>query len=214
MKYEIVHLENRLPLVIVFQGLRTGVLRTGGNLPYLYYNMLTTSNLRLNYIFFKDETQQYFHQEHLNVEDIIRSYVSDHNPSKIISIGQSAGGFSAILISKNLQIDSVISIAPQTNLDWYSFGTGKREHPRLYNLQGKFELPETDLHKLQPFGCPVEYWRPLYGEFDNYHFDNIDKTDKNLTIREFPSSHNIGNTIGKENFKKLILDSLIKHTQI
>jgi len=214
MKHKIVHIDSKFPLLVIFQGLRTHVLLTSGELPYLYYNMLTTSDLKLNYIFFKDETQQYFHQEHKNVESIIRRYVNKHNPPRIVSIGQSAGGFNAILISKNLHIDSVISIAPQTNLDWYSFGAGKREHPRLNNLQNKFELPETDLRNLQPFNCPVEYWRPLFGEFDNYHFNNIDKADKNLSIREFSSSHNIGNTIGKENFKRLIIDSIIKHTQI
>lgn len=211
MKYEIVHRESSLPLVISFQGLRTALLNTSRELPYLYYNLFTQSNFQLNYIFFKDESQCYFHGEYENIVTIIEDYISKHSPSKVITIGQSAGGFNAILIGESILADTVISIAPQIDLDWYSFGIGKREHPRLFNLQNKFKLPQTNLSKLQPFQTTVEYWRPLYGEFDNYHFRKLNLPDSNLIVREFESGHNIGNTIGKDKFKQLIIDSVLSY---
>ena len=151
---------------------------------------------------------KYIYGLYNKITNIINQYVALHNIKKVITIGQSAGGFASLLVGELIKADKIITISPQINLKYYNSGTPAKEHIRLFNLQNQFDIPETNLGNLQPFKCQVEYWRPTIGNFDNYHFDFIDSLDPNLNLINFKSGHNIGNTIGKDKFKQLILNSI------
>lgn len=206
-QYEIVHNDSNFPLVVSFQGMSDAVYpKKKDSLPYLYYNMFTKSKKKNNYIFFKDDEQSYYNGDYDKIQTIIKDYISEYNPPHTYFIGQSAGGFTAILVGELIGVDKVISIAPQINLDWYEKENVAKKYPRISEST---EIPCRNLGDLQPFKSKVEYWRPALGKFDNYHFDFIDVNDTNLTIITFEkASHNIGRCIGKDKFKNLIMKSI------
>lgn len=209
MNYKIIQNDPNYNLVISFQGMSGGVFpHSKEKLPYLYYNLFLQSKLKNNYIFFKDNNQCYYHTFYNDIIKIIQEYVSLHKPKKITTIGQSAGGFASLLVGEMIKANKIITISPQINLEWYSFGSQSKQHKRLFNLQGNYDIPHTNLGELHPLQCPVEYWYPNKEEFDRYHFSFMDKTDPNLKVITFNTGHNIGAGIGKELFKNQILKTI------
>lgn len=206
-QYEIVHNDSNFPLVVSFQGMSDAVYpEKKDSLPYLYYNMLTKSKKKNNYIFFKDDEQAYYNGDYDKIQTIIKDYISEYNPPHTYFIGQSAGGFAAILFGELIGVDKVISIAPQINLEWYE---SENMVERYSRISESTEIPCRNLGDLQPFKSKVEYWRPTRDKFDNYHFGFIDTDDANLTIVTFQDAkHNIGKSIGIGKFKNLIMKSI------
>lgn len=207
-EHKIVHNGDDYPLVLIFQGMDDMVFRKGeklrNTLPYLYYNLLSESNLKLNYIFFKDNAQSYYDGDYDNIENTISTYIKKHKPPYVTSVGQSAGGFAALLIGirNPTSINRVLTVAPQINLSYYDSGNPLVKHPRITKTK---HIPHRNLGELQPFPIKVEYWLPTQGDFDRYHFSFIDETDPNLQVVRFQAGHNIAVGIGKNKFKEKLL---------
>ena len=110
------------PVLITFQGFSRSVLLNNKNLlPFYMLNSLTATQLDINIIFVKDIEQCWYltgyngNSSHNDFYTDIKKIINDNfKKSKIITIGQSAGGFGALLFGTLLNADKIITFVPQT----------------------------------------------------------------------------------------------------
>jgi len=209
-KHKIIHNNSKYPLIISFQGIDAGIYpEKKDDLSYLFYNLFTSSDLEYNYIFFKDIEQEIYGGCYDIIVNIIKEYISQYNPPTTYVMGQSVGGFTAIIVSEMLFNISVfvhktIAFAPLTNTEW--FQSYSDPWPLKIN---NIDIPCKKISELQPFNSSVQYWYPIFSKLDMWMIEYINESDVNLEIIKIKvDKHNIWGTIGKEKYKKLILSTI------
>tara|TARA_Y100000589_G_scaffold162839_1_gene154699 strand:- start:2204 stop:2977 length:774 start_codon:yes stop_codon:yes gene_type:complete len=76
-----------------------------------FNKLYITDPYQLNFMYgFKEN------EDILVVFDLLKKIINMYNPSKIITIGCSAGGYNALLFSNILNVDTIFSFSPQTYL--------------------------------------------------------------------------------------------------
>jgi len=111
------------PVLITFQGFSKSVLLNNKfSLPFFMLNSLTETQLDINIIFVRDIEQCWYltgyngKNSHNDFYTDIKKIINDNfKKSKIITIGQSAGGFGALLFGTLLNADKIITFVPQTS---------------------------------------------------------------------------------------------------
>lgn len=109
-------------LILVFGG-RKGAM---GMPTFEFYQ--STAILNENRVFFRDLSQSWYHagltgitQDIHQTKDYIQTIINRIKPSEIIFVGNSMGGFAAILFSTLLNTGRVVAFSPQTYI-----GLGKK----------------------------------------------------------------------------------------
>lgn len=109
----------RKVLLLVFSGLagRLGV-------PLFEFNKLTSGMKKINKIYLRDGQQLWYHRGLPNVGDnidgiatFLRQYTAHQSTQRLVVIGNSAGGYAALLFGHLLQADEVHAFAPKTFID-------------------------------------------------------------------------------------------------
>lgn len=105
-------------LLVCFGGIK-------GKLPipvFEFFNSL--SEFEINKIFIRDFRQSWYHQGILhhskNIEEtliFLKKLIENENVTKVIFLGNSAGGYAAILFGALLNVNEIIAFSPQTFLN-------------------------------------------------------------------------------------------------
>lgn len=102
-------------LILIFGG-RKGAM---GMPTFEFYQ--STAILNENRVFFRDLSQSWYHsgltgitQDVHQTKDYIQTIIDRVKPSEIVFVGNSMGGFAAILFSTLLNIGRVVAFSPQT----------------------------------------------------------------------------------------------------
>ena len=194
------------PVLITFQGFSRSVLINNKNsLPFYMLNSLTESQLNINIIFVRDIEQCWYltgyngESTHNDFYIDIRKIINDNfKKSRIITIGQSAGGFGALLFGTLLNADKIITFVPQTscfkglNIECqYTSNPLKKHH---VDKKNKMEMiKDKSFYNLKNHlskNIPIDYY------IGNDNYDNI--ILNNLLINDY-TNINVKKVISQEN---------------
>ncbi len=83
-----------------------------------------TNSMPVKRLFVRDPRQSWYHRgmpKHgsslANVVDALRSFLAAHEVDRLVTVGNSAGGYAALVFGTLLGADAVLSFSPQTVLD-------------------------------------------------------------------------------------------------
>ncbi|WP_373480503.1 hypothetical protein [Geminocystis sp.] len=126
-------------LLIIFGGIQSGL-----GIPPFEFKRITDS-LPVKLIFIRDLSQAWYHLELPSIgngiNDIIltiESIKQQTNYSKVVCIGNSMGGYAALLIGSLIQADQVLSFVPQTFISKWL---------RIINFDNRWKEQINKLHK-------------------------------------------------------------------
>lgn len=129
----------RNSLLVSFGGIYQGL----GIPVFEFFNSL--SNLNCDKIFIRDFHQAWYHRglnDHIQSIDDLKGYlegiIKNYHYSSVCMIGNSMGGYAALLFGKLLHADRIISFAPQTFID--------RLHRIIY-LDQRWRKQISTIHK-------------------------------------------------------------------
>lgn len=125
-------------MLVAFGGLKGGV---GRILPFEFFNL--TKDIETKKLYVRDPKQMWYHLGVPGAEGSVRSVaqhlrpiVSGQNPRRVVVVGNSAGGYAALLFGCVLNVDMVIAFSPQTFLNKKAMAEHKdtRWKPKLAKL--------------------------------------------------------------------------------
>lgn len=103
------------PLIVAFGGVNQGM----GMPVFEFFNMLNA--YEVSKVFVRDIQQVWYHKgaiegkgSMIHTKSAIEHIIKEAKPSKVIFIGNSAGGYAAILFGRWLQVDEVHAFSPQS----------------------------------------------------------------------------------------------------
>lgn len=106
-------------MLIAFGGLKGGV---GRILPFEFFNL--TRDIETKKVYVRDPRQMWYHRGLPGVAGSIdgvvrhlKPIIRDQSPERVVVVGNSAGGYAALLFGCLLDVDTVIAFAPQTFLN-------------------------------------------------------------------------------------------------
>jgi esterase/lipase len=147
-------------LVITFGGIREGI-----GMPIFEFKKIL-SNYNCHQIFIKDSKQSWY-QSGIEGYPTINSLkiklgelIEDYND--VIFIGNSMGGYAAIMFGVLLNVDNVIAFSPQTFIDYYR---------RIYYKDIRWPIQIKKIH--------------------NLNIDKIDNLKSKLKLKKYKTSINI-----------------------
>ena len=184
---------------MTFQGFQTQLLATGEELPYYMYNSLKDYNC----IYVKDNSQIWYSLYYNSTLRFLRKILVELGNPSVVCIGQSAGGYAAILYGNLLRVKKVISLSPQIEIFVSFLNPHRKKLIKKYNLKNyRF----ANLTTIQPFAVPTVIMVGDLNTHDKKSVDLLDKEDPNLTIQYIDTnSHNIIPTIGKKELLEMII---------
>ncbi len=209
-----------LPLVITFQGFYSGMIppfkRQPEDIPFYMYNM-SKNYKNVNFLFLKDINQIWFQKGlygNTDFDDLvnnIKTFIEKYNFSKVITIGSSAGGFSAILAGQLLNVDNIIAIDPQSLIGHETclYSTNYRNFPgwqyRQFMLNKVSDKKYFDLNNLE-YNTPVTIYtnEGKGGNPDLDHF-MITRLINNENIKFKNANCDDHGLISKEELDKILL---------
>ena len=119
------------PLLITFQGHSTEILQkfidkytdpilgyqnidSIDELPFYMYNTFTKNVIiKYNFLFVKDDSQLWYSLYFNKILDKLKMIINKLKPNKIVCIGDSAGGYAAILFGNSFPVDKIVAFNPQ-----------------------------------------------------------------------------------------------------
>lgn len=126
-------------LLVTFGGVQQGI----GIPVFEFFN--SVKDLNCDKIFIRDFSQTWYQKgiddetNHIDLlEKKLKDIIEENNFKKICFIGNSMGGYAAILLGSLLKINSVLSFAPQTFID---------RKNRLINLDFRWRKEMREIHK-------------------------------------------------------------------
>lgn len=101
-------------LVLVFTGIRHGL----GGLPLDEFFRSASDNTRNHVLFISDLKRTWYSRLQLvhKVVETVKTFIAKHNISKTTAIGNSMGGYGAILFAGHLPLQKVVAFAPQISM--------------------------------------------------------------------------------------------------
>ena len=101
-------------LVLAFTGIQHGL----GGLPQDEFIGSASDNTRNHVLFISDLKRTWYSSLHLvdKVVETVKSFIAKHNIAKTTAIGNSMGGYGAILFAAHLPVQKVIAFAPQISM--------------------------------------------------------------------------------------------------
>jgi hypothetical protein len=177
-------------------------------MPYYMKNTFQ-ENKNYNYIFVKDELQIWYTLNCDYIVDRLKQEIAKFSQKpRIICLGQSAGGYAALLFGNLLNADKIIAISPQIKC-FTDFSNKYR-----IKMFKKFEINQfkyINLNVFQNFKIKtiIIYGNRSIRDINQINF--LNKNDDNLQIIEINTDiHNVCAFLGKEKFIDLIIDEINK----
>ena len=210
-------IKGRKNLLVTFGGIQQGI----GVPVFEFFN--SVKDLSCDKIFIRDFNQTWYQQgidEQLNTTDTIAEYlkekIQENAYKNICFLGNSMGGYAAILFGLKLNVDYVISFAPQTFYDKKS---------RLLNWDRRWMTQMRNIHKLQKNHSNSDlrniltdtagsktriyvYYSPKH-RLDNIHAKRIENYDAVTLKPVIEGGHNIVKTVRDRGEIKLILEEIL-----
>ncbi len=215
----IVEQSNSDSLLVIFGGIKQGV-----GLPiFEFRNILKT--IKCDKVFVRDQSQTWYHNgldsqiSNLTmVKDFLKNIISYKNYKRVIFLGNSMGGYAAILFGSLLGVTSVVAFSPQSFVGritryyhkdkrWqgqiskmYKKNRGQK---RYYDL--KFVLNMT---KKNP--VPVHIYYSTNHRLDKIHSERLDSFE-NVVLHPYETDHhNLVRELRDRNILIKILEDLFK----
>ncbi len=147
-----------------------------------------TGGIPVKRLFVRDPRQSWYHRgmpKHgsslASVADTLREFVADHDVDRLVTVGNSAGGYGALVFGTLLGAGTVLAIAPQTVLDadWLAAVGDHRWDDLLAPLvRGNVLEPRwTDLRTALPSArCADTRYKVFFDETlpgDRAHAENL-----------------------------------------
>lgn len=172
---------NYRSLLIAFGGIAGKM----GVTPFEFFNL--SKGFDVNRIYVRDLAQAWYHQGLPGVADdidgvvgFLREKISQSHASKVILVGNSMGGYAAILFGILLDADIVHAFSPQTFIDRlhrfrYFDRRWRKQIQNTYRLAGKkyFDL-RTVLHdNHKGLKCKINIFYSYSHRLDRVHADRL-----------------------------------------
>ena len=190
---------NSNSLLVTFGGIKQGM----GMPVYEFYNSLKT--IKCDKVFIKDIYQAWYHKginEDINniakLKELLKSIIEKKVYTKVVFIGNSMGGYGAILFGVLLNIDKVIAFSPQTFIDrmnrfWYKDNRWSNEITNVYlnnSNQKRFYDLNTYLKK-KSYSTKIDVYYSKNDKLDCYHSQKLNK-QSNIRFYSFDKgNHNL-----------------------
>src|SRR5690606_13457642 len=196
---------NSKKLLITFGGIRQGM----GMPVYEFYNSL--KDLNSDKVYVKDINQAWYHKginkEVKNIEtlkQVLHEIIKRKSYDNVVFIGNSMGGYAAILFGVLLHVDSVIAFSPQTFINkvnrlWYKDERWTDEISKIYinnNYQKKFYNLKT-LIKRNKSLTQIDIFYSTNDKLDRIHSERL-KNNKQIDLHPYK--------IGNHNLIKVLRD--------
>jgi hypothetical protein len=204
------------PLLVVFGGLSGEMTMP----PFEFFK--TCEVLQVNKLFLRDHAQAWYHRGCVGlggslseIADALRRQVNDLAPSRLVVLGNSAGGFAAIYFGTLLGAHRIIAFSPQTFIDrWTRRRYGDRRWAREIGamrndppLERVYDLRQPLKRSARTTQIDLYYARDL-------HLDSIHCT----RLKAFPNvkgvpiegdSHTVARTLKESGrLQQIVADSL------
>lgn len=178
---EIHQIGEKYPLIIAFSGLYHGL-----SMPIFEFKKVL-QKFDVNIIFLKDHYQMWYFNGiknySKNLEEtviLLASIIKKINPTKVITLGVSLGGFAAILYGNLLEVDSIIAFSPQTFIDkenrlMYEDDRWKDKINKLYKQISNHKY--FDLLNLENKNQKIDIAYGIRDKFDKYHAERMKQTN-------------------------------------
>lgn len=167
------------PLLVAFGGIAGKV----GILPFEFFNL--TKDIRANKIYVRD-LQQVWYQRGLpgiatdleGIAAFLADRIEEVNPSRTVLVGNSMGGFAAIVIGILLNADRILAFAPQTFADrMHRFIYHDRRWPEqmreVHRTRGTRYLDAKPLLRLLRPTCETDIFYSRYDRLDRIHAERL-----------------------------------------
>jgi hypothetical protein len=204
-------------LLVSFGGINQGL----GIPVFEFFNSITS--LKCDKIFFRDFKQMWYQQgidEDINglidFKDFIGKKIQNKKYKKIVFVGNAMGGYAAILFGYLLNVDNIISFAPQTFIDWknrliFWDRRWRKQMEIVYRNMNKY--PEYfDLKKhlqiTQEYTCKIDVYYSSKHRLDKLHAERL-KSLKNVSLHPYSNGgHGVVKTLRDSGELQLILSGL------
>lgn len=204
-------------LLVSFGGIKAGM----GMPVFEFYNSL--KYLDCDKVFIKDINQAWYHKginEEVNsiesVKDLLSVFISNRSYKNIVFIGNSMGGYAAILFGTILNVNHVLAFSPQTFIDRYNrfrFNDSrwKKELSKVYlnnRHQKEFYNLKSFLKKVNS-STQIHVYYSENSRLDSVHSNRIKNIDK---VSLFPfkiGDHNLIKKIRDEGKLLSIINNVI-----
>lgn len=212
----LIDLDKHNQLLVSFGGVRQGF----GIPVFEFFNSI--EELSCDKIFIRDFNQAWYHKG-LNSElnsissilEFLDNIIKTNQYKKISFIGNSMGGYAAILFGTLLNVDKIVTFAPQTFIDrmnrfWYRDNRWNTEISKIYSDK-KFQRKYLDLKKSlsnTKYSTKIDiYFSPL-DKLDNLHANSLKKM-KNINLYPYnKGGHGVVKSLKKDGKLNQILSSI------
>ncbi|MBT8112278.1 MAG: alpha/beta hydrolase [Gammaproteobacteria bacterium] len=205
------------PLLIAFGGFKGRL----GIPPFEFFKL--TRGADVNKIYIRDLEQTWYHNALPDTDNsideiasIIKQKVADICASHVVVVGNSMGGYAAILFGIIVNADIIHAFAPQTfigrfNRIWYRDSRCSRQVSNTYKYSDKRYMDLKRLLRLQETQCEIHIYYSLDDRLDRAHAERL-RDEENVKLHSFTEGgHSVIKTLkhsGK--LHKIIYDSLYK----
>ncbi|MGH7884200.1 MAG: hypothetical protein ACRENO_00740 [Thermodesulfobacteriota bacterium] len=206
---------HKRPMLIAFGG-KAGAL---GMPPFEFFKI--TKNLDINKIYLRDLSQTWYHSGLRgiteNIDDTVsflRSKIDESGANKIVVVGNSMGGYAAILFGILIKADIVQAFSAQTTIDNENFFRNKK---KLQNDHNNFSDKYFDLKKLIKCNnnkVKINIYYDSKDRFDNFHAMYLDSL-QNVTLHSFNGSgHGLIRVLKNSGKLQKIIDSSFDYERV
>lgn len=171
-----------------------GIQQALGIPVFEFFNSI--SDIPCDKIFFRDFHQQWYQKgvdselNHIDkITDYLKKVIAQNDYNKVCFLGNSMGGYAAILFGSILNIDTVIAFAPQSYIDRFNrfINSDKRWLEQISqvhsykNKKSKYFDLKKHLSKLKSYKTEIHiYYSPNYS-LDKKHAERL-KRKKNVIL--------------------------------
>ncbi len=162
------------PLLIAFGGIAGAM----GIPPFEFFNL--TRDLDINKIYIRDLSQTWYHSGlpgiSKNIDEtasFLKRTINESSIEKVIVIGNSMGGYAAILFGMLIQADVIHAFAPHTNISDEKFIRYKKQ---IRNVHATFSNAYFDLNELLKFNnsqIDIHLYYDVNDPIDEMHIKNL-----------------------------------------
>lgn len=206
-------------LLVIFGGIKQGV-----GLPiFEFRNVL--KNIKCDKVFVRDQSQAWYHKgldfqtPNLSmVKDLLQNIISANNYKQVIFLGNSMGGYAAILFGSLLGVSSVVSFSPQSFIGritryYHKDKRWKEQISNVYkNNRGQkrhYDLKYV-LNKTQKNLVTLHIYYSTNHRLDKIHAERLSSFN-NVVLHPYDTNHhNLVKELRDRNILIKILEGLFK----
>ena len=173
------------PLLIAFGGIAGAM----GIPPFEFFNL--TRDLDVNKIYIRDLSQTWYHSGlpgiSKNIDEtasFLKRTINESGMEKVVVIGNSMGGYAAILFGVLIQADIIHAFTPHTNISDEKFIRYKQQ---IRNVHSNFSNTYFDLKKLLKFNnnqADIHLYYDTNDQLDEIHIKRL-KYLRNITSHAY-----------------------------